>query len=726
MQLDIYLLDAGNIDGWRSYGSLESRSFKEKFPNGFDKIYQKANSIGCRSGIWLGPDGFGRTKSEAQTRIEMMTTFCRDYRMALFKFDACASDITPEREIYFIRAMAECRKYCPDLIVLNHRINFSDSARAHTTTFLWKSAETYIDVHNQPSQPVPHHRGRILERGLVPELKRLTEDHGVCMSSYLDFWDDELVLQVFNRNPIMSPEIYGNPWLLRDNEFPKLARIFNLHRRYRDILVDGVTLPEKSYGPFAVSRGDDMTRFLTLRNLTWKRITYTIQLGDEIGLKKNGAIELRRLHPAEKIIGNFAFGETVSIVVEPFRSCLLMAKSSKIAEVGVDGCDFEVMQDVPGEPLTIKLLGLPGTRAKISLPQSKKSYAGAKVDGNPADDLIVGKTINLSFPGIPLKHHWHRKLGDLKPCKVPKDAEALYEATCFAADNNALEVRSLQRSGATQIPQVQAARDAFFKRPEFAKMGVWDKNLFDGDPETCFRVKSKEPMTDFDISWLKGGALRIDFGAVIEIDELILRDVSEDFHPQTAEASADLSGWRTISFRRKIEAVVIGFRHGQSVRYVRFDSAPDRFAAIVGYHNGVGLDRFCWRVINLFKPFEKLVVQKAWSTTFTLDEFVKSSYLAISIKGFRGKEGAFAALRIDGKPVGAADRSVRFPCNAWEYPVRRADSNYTYYIPVREEFIGKSIDAIVLGLNEQIEKSKWEVWITTKRIPYKEQELLLW
>ncbi len=38
---------------------------------------------------------------------------------------------------------------------------------------------------------------------------------------------------------ILAPELYGNPWFLRDDEYPKLARIFNLHRRYRGILTSG-------------------------------------------------------------------------------------------------------------------------------------------------------------------------------------------------------------------------------------------------------------------------------------------------------------------------------------------------------------------------------------------------------------------------------------------------------------------------------------------------------
>ncbi len=40
----------------------------------------------------------------------------------------------------------------------------------------------------------PHNRAGALWRGLPPELKRQAEDHGVCLSSCLDFWQDDLVL----------------------------------------------------------------------------------------------------------------------------------------------------------------------------------------------------------------------------------------------------------------------------------------------------------------------------------------------------------------------------------------------------------------------------------------------------------------------------------------------------------------------------------------------------
>ena len=106
----------------------------------------------------------------------------------------------------------------------------------------------------------------------------------MCVSSCLDFWEDDLVLQAFNRSLIMAPQIYGNPWLLRDEEFPRLARLCNLHRRYRTILVDGRVLPEDDCGPHAVARGDSRTRIITLRNLTWEPVRYRVKLDESIGL----------------------------------------------------------------------------------------------------------------------------------------------------------------------------------------------------------------------------------------------------------------------------------------------------------------------------------------------------------------------------------------------------------------------------------------------------------
>ena len=340
MQLDIYHLDAGNIDqspafaegarnyneGLRmAYGSLESDRFRSKFPNGFKPIVARANELGCGLGIWLGPDGFGDSKEEAEERIKMLVQLAKE-GFTLFKFDAAVSGLREEKSGYFVKAMTEVRKVQPGLIALNHRIKLNADAAAHMTTYLFEGAETYIDVHMTNDRCAPHHRAQALSRQVPKALQRLTEDHGVCLSSCLDYWEDDLVLQAFNRCLLLAPEIYGNPWLLKDEEYATLAWIFNTHRRYRNILVNGMQLSEQVYGPVAVARGDKATRLLALRNLTWEPVKRKIQLSSAIGLtdKGNGMVDLRMLFPYEKYIGNFRYGLEAEVEILPYRACLLL------------------------------------------------------------------------------------------------------------------------------------------------------------------------------------------------------------------------------------------------------------------------------------------------------------------------------------------------------------------------------------------------------------------
>ena len=121
-----------------------------------------------------------------------------------------------------------------------------------------------------------------------------------------------------------------------------------------------------------------------------------------------------------------------------------------------------MVRDTPGKSVIIKLLGMPGTKATVKLAPTDRTLVKTSINGKPVAGLLKGKSVEVAFAGTAIKGPWHRKLGDLEPTAVPDDAEALYEATCFSADNNALEYRSVQRSGPTKIPQVRAAREVFF------------------------------------------------------------------------------------------------------------------------------------------------------------------------------------------------------------------------------------------------------------------------
>ena len=711
MQLDIYAFDAGAIDGKRFYGSINSDRFKRQFPNGFGPVYNKANKLGIRLGIWGGPDGFGDDPEEEWARTEQMVKLCRDYHFALFKFDAVCGPLRPEKENAFINMMQLCRKYSPDLILLNHRLGLQ-KAKAYATTFLWGGAETYIDVFMTNNTTAPHHRAGAISRGLVPGLKRLTEDHGVCISSCLDNWDDDLILQAFNRNLILSPQIYGSPWLLRDDEFPKLARIFNLHRKYRDIIVDGSVLPEASYGPYAVSRGNDKTRLVTLRKLSWNPVEYEVSLGDEIGISGSESVKLIQIHPYEKFIGSFDHNEKVKVRVEPFRAALFIATTEHYNEPLILGTPFNVVRNTSDKSILIDLLGDPGTEVMFSLVDFDK-YEWVKINGIADHKLLRGEKNKVKFPGKKIKSTLHRLIAELTEVSVPDDVSALYEATVFAADNNALEVRSFYRSGETLIDAVKNARDAFFKQKVFIERGVWDRNLFDSDKTTGFWPSQKY---DIDLR-IKKGALRLDLGDVVEIDEIVIH-VPDYFSLQPmlsgegnyVEISSDLKKWETITYIAGLKNTIPIHK---KTRYLRFKVQPQQIVEIEGYNKGKLMDRSKWRASNLFAHADKMQCVKSWKAECFLEEIPKNSYLSVAINGKHGVEGAYVAAKIGGRLVGAPDRAPSFPSNTWEYVAAKRDKNYTYYIPLNDSHIGKRIEVYVLGYDRENSMIKPEVWISS-------------
>jgi hypothetical protein len=146
---------------------------------------------------------------------------------------------------------------------------------------------------------------------------------------------------------------------------------------------------------------------------------------------------------------------------------------------------------------------------------------------------------------------------------------------------------------------------------------------------------------------------------------------------------------------------------------------------IEAYFKGEKLDRANWRASNLFGLYWKARAVEAWSLSVTLDEAAKNSYFAIPVYGGYGNEKCYVALRVDGRFIGCPRRAPSFTSNTWEFPVRQANGNYTYFCPVTDDMLGKQIDVVTLLLKDGKQDVKPQAWITAYPAPYEEKTLVL-
>lgn len=704
MQIKIYAWDAGNFDGAsEGYGDLNSEKFRAQYPEGYRNVVEKAAENGIRLGLWGSPDGYGDTEEEQRERVEFFVHLCRDYNFALFKLDGVCGQLRPEKAGVFADMLQECRKYSPDLIVLNHRLNLYE-AEPYVTTFLWNGSETYTDVLSCNQNTAMHNRAYMFGRGHVPGLSRLAEDHGVCISSSVEYFEDELVYQAFNRSLILAPEIYGNPWLLRDDELPKLARVYNLHRRNAPILVDGMVLPEERYGNCAAVRGSETKRFLSTGNNSWEPRTITVPLTEEIGLKTTGEIYVNLHHPYEQHLGCFKPGDTVEVELLPFRAVLLEVAAAEEAEPMLLGCAYEmVKEDENGVPVEVKLLKTAGGAVEL-LRGSERSHF---MDAGPVDILEQPP----------------RYLGELDKVEHhPANGEFLYETAVFPINNDSLESRVRQRSGETAIPEVQAARDAFFGQRTYQLRGCEASAMFDGREDTFFDGQSR-CYCDQDLR-IDGGCLRVDLGREVEADavEIVFfaadtptREVPPQKITLTGDVSTDLAHWTVVHlgemdiWQENVRISVprfskhtiyetdgrllrVSYPVNGPMRYFRLAEPMDRIYHFRVLKDGKPLDIANAHGNNMQAHYFKRPTCVLKSGVVHLPEDCQDAFLAVAVEGSHGDEGVYCCACLDGKYLAPNKRAPDFKANIWEHRVCPASSYTTHYIPLPADAAGKQVE----------------------------------
>ncbi len=721
MEISIYAWDAGNFDGAsEGYGNVNGEKFRGQYPEEYKNVVKKASEIGIRMGLWGSPDGYGDDEKTEKERFEFFVHLCRDHNFSLFKLDGVCGHLRPEKAALFAEMLRECRKYSPDLIVLNHRLNLFE-AEKHITTYLWNGNETYVDVLSANSKTCMHHRGFMFERGHTDNLERLAEDHGVCISSCIDYFEDELIYQAFNRSLILAPETYGNPWLMADSELAEFARVYNLHRRNADILVNGILLPE-SYGDNACSRGSTTKRFISTGNNSWEKKTVSVKIGEETGISTDKRVEVNLHHPEEIHLGEFGVGDTVEITLMPFRAALIEIAVADEAEPMLKNCSYRIVKEsADGTPEEIKLLYCDGQDILLHK-NGKDSFfmRGEKTDTREKAPLRLGTLTEE-------RRH-------------PEDGEFLYETAMLAISNDCLEKRSLERSGETKIPEVKAARDAFFNQKLYKLRGLEAKNMFDGKPDTFFDSQSKT-YCDENLR-IDGGCLRVDFGDVYDCDSVEIeffsadsptREVEIQSVPLKAEYSSELRKWHTTddvktavkenyteevirftvhtTYKLEGRKMISSYPIDGSIRYLRIAKPVDRIYSVRLIKDGREIVTKNPRASNMQAHYRYKKTRCDMTGEFTLPCYDGLSRLCVAINGTHGTEDVYCVAEIDGKPVGFPDRAPSYKANQWEHRVTDCDKNNTFYLDLPQGLEGKKIKIHALFSSWNAHKCTCDVYL---------------
>ncbi|MBQ7637786.1 MAG: hypothetical protein IJS90_02680 [Clostridia bacterium] len=710
MKIVVYAWDAGNFDGASlGYGDVKGEKFLSQYPRGYKPIVEKAAEIGVRLGLWGSPDGFGNDPETEKERFDFFVHLCRDYNFAAFKLDGVCGKLRPEKAGLYAKMIEECRKYSPDLILLNHRLDFYE-AQKYVTTFLWNGEETYTDVFTHNRVTGMHNRVYMFSRGRVlsekGELLRLSEDHGVCLSSSLDYFEDELVYQAFGRCLILAPEIYGNPWFLRDNELPRLARVYNLHARFRDILVNGLDI-SSLYGCDSVSRGTLDHRFICTGNDGWEPKEIFLKLDKSIGLETEKDVAVILRHPYNKLVGVFSPGESVRLELLPFRAALIEIAQPESADPVLTNCEYEVItESSKGEPTEINVVSAEGEDVYLLSGGKKTFYKKCE------------KTDKKEKPPV--------FLGDLsEEIRSGENFEKLYEAAMFAIDNDSLEARCIKRSGETSIPEVKRARDAFFSQKTYILRGCENAALFDGRDDTFFDAQSR-CYCDRNLR-IDGGCLRVDFGEEVFADEVVLevfsadeptREVPKQLIPEFAEFSRDLSKWKksgaavvevsaepyaqdvvkfTVHSIYPVKGKKLRLRYALngSLRYLRVPEPPDRIYSvrlIAGGKDVVLTHPFANNTQAHYSKRPTVLVKKG---SVVIPEYADGDYLAVAVNGEHGAERVYCTAEIEGKLYGFNGRASAYKANIWEHRVCDEERNNTFFLTLPKGLSRKTANIYV-------------------------------
>ena len=766
LQFDIYNSDAGLVESQGTYFPQFKARFDQRFPNGLRTIADASARLGMKLGLWIGPDGFGETPASMAARRNQLVDWVKDFNVGLFKLDTVVSALAHEDKYILEKkyqsladALAEARRLDPSFVAINHRINDSPYMLTITDCLLWKGEETYIDVHIANMTAALYNRSASIGRELTSEFFktpfRQFEDHGICFNSSVEKWADDLVAQAFGRASVLSPELYGTFFFLPDDDYPRLARLIQLHKRSQSMLKQAFPLAGGD-----IAHGDGRSSLLVLRNSTWGYQTKIVRLDGSIGLATaaGSPLTIRQRYPHEFLISNLGTkaGESLRVELEPFALRMIQVDVGLPDEPYLGGVPYEIVPGPIAESFDVTLLGDPGRDAEISF----HSFGGRSVvsDGRSVN-AAEGQPWRIRFPGRPpagKPFSRARDFADAPPGGI--DGSYLAELAKFTVDDDALELREMDAlaRAPSALPEIEACRE-YMRRKVITAEGS-ARNAFDDDPATRWSdgYARRSEFTGSPAPYRSDASLwRIDLAGLTDLRKLALHIVrrTEDGFLGAVETSADLKTWaradglslekaqgiplftelRQRGRRIKIFDVEVGdntpvqievpLPPGQS-RYVRIRGRNFSVSEIVGYDaQGRKVDRTRWHATNLFgetpRPGRVLKAEHALSP----GDVRPGQEFAVAVHSGPAKfdpvDGAYVAAVVDGKVVVPRHRAPAYPYHNYEWNSSWLKTEklggMTFRLPIREEWTGKTVEFYVILFGEGVDAARAELHLATPR-----------
>ena len=710
----VFLADAGVAETVGTYWPKQRLMLGSLVPEGLERHVERLRATGYGFGVWLGPDGFGKSEPEFLARKELLIRFVRDWNVTLIKFDVAASSpLYGDRhacELYMRRlrdAMEGCRAANPGLMAINHRITSSPYILTILDTTLWEGMETYPDVYLVNSD-----KARLFTRHAsygrgVPTYygtySRSLEDHGICFNGLHNGWPDEYALQVFGRALLMSPEAYGAMFLLPDGQYGLMSRLHALRDKYA--------------GAFASSRHDEATG------------AYVHTDGERAlaCLANDSFLVLETLLDPSAAVGPPTGPEPAETPDRYSATVIYPFNAEPQGPVTVEaGERLRLLQ----HPFAVTVLAFERVRVAATVKPAKAAKSADKdaASGKAAKAPSKRYAATLrTLPELTLRQA-SVDLGGMAAAEPDGDSARIAEGVRFRVSSDASELQAYARLAPSRHAEVEKARAAFVRKVR--GLYACAANAWDGSAETAWGDVFQAPH-------LRSNVWRLDLGreARICVVEVTLANVGPGAEanvaalggasgPPLIEASANLTDWGPgvthAFFARENRArlagkVIAEFGGDRAARYIRMHMrgvlvrdikvTARKESGDDGRPYPLETDR--WSGNNLLTARDPITIYA--SASFRVDNAWPGRYLAIVATLPEGdaamlhQETAMAWVSsADGGLWPIVDASPMYPFNGWENNTHYAGREWTYRLKVGDDMVKRDLRAHLAwyGTNE--------------------------